>query len=583
LDRGDERKNSVWLAGPKGAVMTRDDQLPEISGMPLDEQFLILLHKKLINKSGSAKRRSKKYYLDQYRKTGMIPAPLLLAGKGILEGRKCSGRPRALDLRVRERFIEMVKASADPAEDGFIFITRKARTFKNYHLWLEEEFNRSISLSALRRCAKAENLKRYLEKADFDEKGELPMHCFNAEPVFDLIQVDGCAFRYLKIRDKNGGWRKPQAIEFYDTGSRYMCVLDLYFSESSQNAVELFTRFLLSTPFPEKKIRIRPDNAKGFLNLKRSINALNLRYSLPGGFYMEPDFSRVCAPGDKVHLESSHRSLHNFEIRIIKAFEDKIVKTEPGYVFKNGKREKMTVTLLDMGLEELRNSGIIETYRREHNGSKHYFSENGRTTAWIPEQKYQAWLAKADTIVFLSDDVKEFAKYGFHRTKATVSNRGTITFGNRKYYVAEGADNFSRLKGTPVYISHCEDKLFIFEYKDDGLLRGEALAQKTFERPVYPPDNKIEASEVERIETFLEQQGMVVERHLLIEKKKNGLTLDVAKEVYSRNRRRYRRFLLKLNHPPEMKGVAMFNAFLLDCERRQRNTHVAPYASCGEE
>ncbi|MBW1833339.1 MAG: hypothetical protein JRI62_00690 [Deltaproteobacteria bacterium] len=149
-------------------------------------------------------------------------------------------------------------------------------------------------------------------------------HCFNAEPVFDLIQVDGCASRYFKIRDKKRIWKKPQVI-----------------------AVDLFTQFLLSTPFPEKKIRLRPDNAKGFLNLKRSINALNLKHSLPGGFYMESDFSRVCAPKDKVHLESSHRSLHNFEIRIIKAFENRIVKTEPGYVFKNGKREKITITLLD--------------------------------------------------------------------------------------------------------------------------------------------------------------------------------------------------------------------------------------------
>jgi len=564
-------------------VKTHENLFPEISDLPLNEQFLILLGKKIMNKNGSAKRRAKKYYTDQYRKTGLIPTPLLLAGKGIMEGRKCSGRPRALDSKVIERFIEMVKASADPTEKGFIFITRKARTVKNYHLWLEEEFNHSISLSALRRCVKAENLKRYIEKPDFDEEKVLPMHCFNAESVFDLIQVDGCAFRYLKIRDKSGEWRKPQVIEFYDTGSRYMCTLDLYFSESSQNAVELFTRFLLSTPFPEKKIRIRPDNAKGFLNLKRSINALNLKHSLPGGFYMEPDFSRIRAPKDKVHLESSHRSLHNFEIRIIKAFENRIVKTEPGYVFSNGKREKITVTHLDMGLEELRNSGIIETYRGEHNGSKHYFSENGRTSAWIPEQKLEAWLAKADTLVFSSADVKEFAKYGFRRIKATVSDRGTITFGNRKYYVAEGVENFSRHKGTLVYVSHYEDKLFIFEYKDDGLLLGEALAQKPFDRPVYLPDNKIEASEVERIETFLEQQGMVVERRPLIEKKKNGLTLDVAKEVYNRNRRRYRRFLLKLNQPPKMKGTAMFNAFLLDCERLQRNKHVAPYASCGEE
>jgi len=561
--------------------MTHSNVLSEISNLPLDDQFLILLHKKIMNKTGSAKRRTKKYYTDRYRKTGLIPAPLILAGRGIFEGRKCSGRHRSLDIKVRERFVEMVKASVDPISEDFIFITRKARTVKNYHLWLEEEFNQSISLTALRRCVKAENLKPYLEKPDFDEK-EVVKHCFNAESVFDLIQVDGCAFRYLKIRDKNGMWKKPQVIEFYDTGSRHMFVLDFYFSESSRNAVDLFTRFLLSTPFPEKKIRLRPDNAKGFLNLKRSINALNLKHSLPGGFYMEPDFARVCTPKDKVHLESSHRSLHNFEIRIIKAFENRIVKMEPGHVFKNGKREKITVTLLDIGLEELSKHNILETYRKEHNGLKHYFSENGRTTTWIPEQKLESYLSEVSPIVFSSSDVKEFAKYGFRRIKATVSNRRTITFGNRKYYVASGAENFSKHKSTKVYISCFADKLFIFEYKDNGLLLGEALCQKPFEKPVYP-EHKIEPNEVELISKFLEQQGMVIERVSLIEKKESGLTLAAAKEIYNRNKRRYRNFLLKLKQPKEKIGIAMFNAFLLDCERQQRKTCVAPYASYGEK
>ena len=56
---------------------------------------MILLHKKLMDKKGSAKRRAKKYYTDQYKKTGVIPKPLQLAGQGIMEGRKCSGRPPA--------------------------------------------------------------------------------------------------------------------------------------------------------------------------------------------------------------------------------------------------------------------------------------------------------------------------------------------------------------------------------------------------------------------------------------------------------------------------------------------------------
>lgn len=204
------------------------------------------------------------------------------------------------------------------------------------------------------------------------------------------------------------------------------------------------------------------------------------------------------------------------------------------------------------------------------------------TTTWIPEQKLENYLSEVSPIEFSSSDVKEFVKYGFRRIKATVSNTGTITFGNRKYYVAEGAENFSKHKSTKVYISCFADKLFIFEYKDDGLLLGDALCQKSFEKPVYP-ERKIESNEVELIAKFLEQQGMVIERVSLIEKKKNGLTLATAKDIYKRNKRRYRNFLLKLNQPPEKIGTAMFNAFLLDCERQQRKTCVAPYASFGEK
>ncbi|MDM8539324.1 integrase, partial [Desulfobacterales bacterium HSG17] len=290
--------------------MGKKIEIPDNSTLALDDRFLSLLHKKIMHKRGAAKRQAKKYYIDQYKKTGVIPSPLILAGKGIMEGRRCSGRKRSLSQKVEKHFIEMVKASADLDDNRFIFVTQKARTITNYHKWLEEDFGWKISQHALRSCAKRENLNIYLKKPDFDEDQQADTY-FNPEPVFDLVQVDGCNFHYLKIRDENGHWRKPQVIEFYDTGSRYMFVLDVYFSESSLNSVDLFTQFLLSTPFPNKKIRIRPDNAKGFLNLKRPIRELNLKYSIPEKFYMEPDFSRVNAPKDKVHLESSHRHLHN--------------------------------------------------------------------------------------------------------------------------------------------------------------------------------------------------------------------------------------------------------------------------------
>jgi hypothetical protein len=550
--------------------------------LTIDDRFYLLLHKKIMNKSGSGKRRVKKYYKDQYRKTGIIPGPLLLVEKGIMDGRKCSGRPRSIDEETRKRFIEMVKTSSDPSIQGFIFITQKARTIKNYHHWLEKELGRPISLTALRRCAKREALQYYLEKPDFEE--DLPgKNCFKPEPVFDLIQVDGCRFRYLKIRDDNGWWQSPQVIETFDTGSRYMFALETYFSESSLNSVDLFNRFLLSTPFPQKKIRFRPDNAKGFLNLKRLINALNIQHSVPGGFYMEPDFSRIHSPKDKAHLESSHRSLHNFEIRIIKAFEDRIVKTVPGYSFSRGRKEKITVTCLDINLHDLKNSPLMKEYCHEHNRTKHYFSENGKISAWVPEVKLNEFLSKqTDTLTFSPDQVQAYMKYGFRKTKATVSKNKIIRHDNRDYYVTTGAELFSRHKSTPVHISRYNDKLFLFEQKEDGVLLGEAIAREPFDKPPAPAVVQVEPDELDLIIDFLEQHGMVVDRPTLIEVYHKGISLTRARQVYDQNQSRYTAYTKKMKQSEDRKGMALFNAFILDCQKHLRRSPVAVYASHGD-
>jgi hypothetical protein len=476
--------------------------------------------------------------------------------------------------------MEIVKASSDPLDGSFIFITRNGRTIKNYHFWLEQEFGRKISLAALRRCAKREKLKVWLEKPDFDEQPDAGS-CFKDVPVFDLVQVDGCVFRYFKIRDAEGSWRKPMVIEFYDTGSRKMFVLDACFSESSPNSLEVFSSFLLSTPFPNQRIRFRPDNAKGFLNLKRVVNALNINHSTPGGFYLHPDFSRVNAPKDKVHLESSHRGLHNFEMRIIKFFEDRIVKTEPGYIFKKGKREKIAITLLDIGLEQLRESGLLESYRRNHNEEKHYFSVDGETSRWAPSDKFDAGLSDTRLLTFSPEDVREFMKYCFDKIKATVSGKGIITFKNRTYHVAAGAENFSRRRSTKVYISDAGDKLFIFEYKPDGILLGEALCRKPFVKP-NRPRMELEPNEVELLIDYLESKKMKVDRPVLIEIHRQGLTPGVAKGIYEQNRARYDTYSNKLRQPEKITGKAIFNAFVLDYRRHLSEERVVEYASCQE-
>jgi len=546
---------------------------PAVDTLPQDDRFIILLHKKIMNKTGSAKRRAKKYYMDKYRKSGIIPKALFLAGSGVMEGRKCSGRRRVLDEPIIKRFVDMVRASSDMLDPGFIFISQKARTIKNYHQFLQQEFQKKISLGALRRCAKAQNLAIYLHKPDFDE---LPARfAFKDEPVLDLVQMDGCVMQYLKIRPDLSTWQKPNVIEIYDTGARNLFVLDVFFSESSLNAVEIFKQFLLSTPFPQKQIRLRPDNAGGFSNLKRCIHALNIGHSVPDGFHLKADFARKQTPKDKAHLESSHRSLHNFEIRIIKAFENRIVKTEPGYIFKNGKKQKIVVTYLDIDLDELRKSGIIETYRLEHNNSKHCFSVEGKTMSWVPSQKLQSYLAGAKTISFSSEHVKDFIRYGFDKIKATVSTKGSLTFQKQTYIVVDGIEKFSRHQSTKVYVSAVDGKLLIFEFKEDGILLGEALCQEPFNKPEKKSPTGVKENEVERIIGFLAENTMVVDRITLIEYHRKGLTLSIAQSIYEHNRARYDSYRLKLRQPPEITGKALFNAFILDCSKHQRNIGYA--------
>jgi hypothetical protein len=543
----------------------------DISELSLDDQFMILLHKKIMNKKGSAKRRAKKYYVDQYKKTGIIPKPLLLAGRGIMEGRKCSGRPRVLTCDVKNRFIQMVKASCDADDDNFIYVTKKARTVSVFHKFLEEEFRKKISIHALYRLVRQQNLHLYLQKPDFDQAPAKGF--FNPEQIFDLVQVDGCSFQYIKIRDENGKWRKPQVIEFYDTGSRYMFVLEFYFKETSLNALDLFTRFLLYGPFPKKRIRLRPDRAKAFLNLKRSIHELNIKYSLPDGFYMEPDFSGRRSPKHKVHLESSHRSLHHFEIRIIRKFADKIVKTEPGWAFKGNKKEPIVVTCLNISLEQLRKGQMLELYRREHNESLHRFSEGGKTVKWVPSQKLGAYMSDQQTMEFDPDHVQDFVRYGFDKRKAVVSPQKTITYDKQKYTVVVGAEKFSSYKSTPVKVSCCNNKLYIFEPQKDGVFLGEALRQKPSEKPksvVERSEKRLKKNEVEQIAAYLEKRQMSVDMKSLIACYRNGLSFNIAKAVFEANTKRYDRLMAKLNEP-DRAGFVRFNAFIIDYDRYRQN------------
>ena len=274
--------------------------------------------------------------------------------------------------------------------------------------------------------------------------------------------------------------------------------------------------------------------------------------------------------------------MHNFEIKIIKAFEDRIVKTVPGYIFNQGKKEKITVTLLDITLQKLRDSPLIEQYRTEQNTNKHYFSENAQVHKWIPVQKLDTFLSnQADLLTFTPDQVHEYMKYGFKKIKATVSNKRTIRHDNQDYYMTCGAEQFSRHKSTPVQISRYKDKLFVFENKEDGILLGEALARQPFEKPPEP-EAKILPDELDLIITFLEEHDMVVHRPTLIELYHKGLTLARAKQVFDHNLPKYSVYNKKIRLPEAEKGAALFRAFVLDCKRSIDLKYVATYATNGD-
>lgn len=65
---------------------------------------------------------------------------------------------------------------------------------------------------------------------------------------------------------------------------------------------------------------------------------------------------------------------------------------------------------------------------------------------------------------------------------------------------------------------------------------------------------------------------MVVDRKVLIERHRQGLTLAMAKTVHECNKARYDKYLLKLRQPPKITGTALFNAFILDCSKQLRKT-----------
>ena len=138
-------------------------------------------------------------------------------------------------------------------------------------------------------------------------------------------------------------------------------------------------------------------------------------------------------------------------------------------------------------------------------------------------------------------------------------------------------------KSTKVKVSRINNKLLIFEDKKDGILIGEAMCQTNYEPQITPFGASTEKNEVERLILFLEQREMRLDQVQLIKAHEKGLTLEIAKQIYAQHQERYANVSKIIKLPSKARGQALFNAFLVDYERHQRSTHVAPYALYKEE
>ena len=111
---------------------------------------------------------------------------------------------------------------------------------------------------------------------------------------------------------------------------------------------------------------------------------------------------------------------------------------------------------------------------------------------------------------------------------------------------------------------------------------GEALARRPFEKLPTPESVLIEPDALSMIIDFLEQHNMIVDRPTLIDIHHRGLTLAQAEQIFSHNQARYMAYMKKMRQPEERKGMALFNAFILDCRKSVYSNHVATYATHGD-
>lgn len=564
---------------------TIDVETGEIINGQLDplsaDDFERLLKIKIDNAPEKSRRSLRKYYRDQYAKNGVVPNALKPVNSGVPKCGKAGnvGRKRLLDDAIYHSFIDMVRLSANPGDIRH-FCTKNHRKVTYFHQRLEREFATTIDInhlySAVRGNAK---VKEWLNQSDDGVGGEVkPPSFFISAPVGELIQMDGVEADYLAIWE-NDKWDMPTWIEFFDQGSRKLLAMHAYLSESSENSVDIFARFLAENRFPCLEMSIRPDNAGGFKNLKRPMKELNLRIDRPESFMFVDDYARAGKPKDKAHLESSHRAVHLFERFIIDHFQGRIAgQYQKRKQQSDGSFKTVTVTQLQISLAELNDSKLIEAYKREHNAKEHRFTDNGVQKKWRPDDKWDKALKDHDSFAWKPEHIELCRVYGHTKAVATINKEGVIQYQKQKYHVADKS-LWSSHSSTKVKISFVDGKLAIFNNTDEGVYRGMAmplLAPMHTEKAAEHKSGKVAKLKDERgyvaIAQALIDVGMVVNDSRLGKFIKDGLTLEAAHYLLEQNKEKY----------AKRPGLFSFNQFISDTESylaAHKPQKIIPYAA----
>ena len=518
--------------------------------LTLEQEFKNLLDHRCRGKSKSAQQAMKARCRKEFKETGVIPRTLYEK-----DGRKHSGRKTELTSEIVEAFIGLVVDSAKRGEKTFVSQPmRKIRTFQTI---LEWQFKEKISYKSLTNLVIKHDLKKFLLMPDV-ENGEVAkkQSVWGSVPVGRMMQMDGVTFDYIRI-PINGKYREPTCIEIFDVGSRKMLAMDVYSGETNGNSVDIFNKLLMNNQFPcnadHDGIDFRPDNGKSFHNLKRCIMQINEGHAYEGFLFVN-DFARPYKPKDKAHLESSHRALHNFELLIIRHFADRVVETNIknksfGGEGESKKYREITVTDLDITIEELRESGLIQEYVRRHNERAHQFTMEGKQQSWIPEARWQKYLKKYDRFAkFTEEDFERNRIQGYTKSLkpsiAAGSNFGQFTYNGERYKIEAGIeDKFSRANPTKVAASEIGDGVIaLFNDADDGVLIGKAYrlkGSKVSQKHLDKREEKVikikQDGAFAAVKKQLEEYGVKVDECEITRMIGEGLTVELTTEILASN------------------------------------------------